>query len=179
MSNAITNKRQELWFLINGKPPRFFIKEFVLVMGLICGKVPSSLRKKAEGTQICNTYFGGTNQIYKKDLQQLLQNWPRGKPHEDQGKIALLYFLEATLLSMDKKKLVSQVVMFMVDDLPTFNKYPWGTMSFSLTMEQLEQKDWKAKYNYYKQDLQPKGNKATYTLYGFPFAFLVGISDVI
>ncbi len=175
----MTNKRQELWFLINGKPARFSIKEFALVTGLRCGKVPGSLRKKAKGTRIRDTYFGGTNQIYKKDLQQLLQHWPRGKPREDQGKIAILYFLEATLLSTDKKKLVSQVAMSMVDDLPTFNNYPWGTVSFALTMEQLEQKDLRARYDHYKQDLAPKGTKATYTLYGFPFAFLVSITDVI
>ena len=83
--------------------------------------------------------------------------------------------MELTLLSTDKKKLVGQVYMSMVDDLPTFNKYPWGTMSFALRMEQLEQKDWRARYNHYEQDLELKGNKATYTLYGFPFAFLVSI----
>ena len=148
-------------------------------MGLRCGKVPTSLRKKFEGTQIRNTYFGGTNQIYKKELQQLLQNWPRGKHHKAQGKIALLYFLEATILSTNKKKLISQVVMSMVNDLPSFNKYHWRSVSFALTMEQLKQKDRRARYNRYKQDLQPKGNKATYTLCGFSFPFLVGISEVI
>jgi len=109
----------------------------------------------------------------------LLQSWPCGKPREDQGKIALLYFLEVTFLNTDKKKLVSQVVMSMVDDLSMFNKYPWGTLSFDLMIEQLEQKDWRAKYNQYKQDLQLKENKTTYPLCDFPFSFLVGISDVI
>ena len=46
--------------------------------------------------------------------------------------------MELTLLSTDKKKLVSQVAMSMVNDLPTFNKYPWGTVTFALTMEQLK-----------------------------------------
>ena len=78
-------------------------------------------------------------------------------------------------MSTDKKKLVSQVAMSMVDDLPMFNTYHLGTMCFALTMEQLEHKDWRARFNQYKQDLELKGNKATYTLYGFLFAFLVGI----
>ena len=90
-------------------------------------------------------------------------------------KIALVYFLESTLLSSDPKKSVSQFHLSMVDDLETFNRFPWGSVVYPATLEQLQTRDLRAKYTNYKEQLKAKRKKATYTLYGFPFAFMVSI----
>ena len=60
-----------------------------------------------------------------------------GKPQEDRLKIALVYFLESTLLSSNPKKLVSPKYLEMVDDLETFNIFPWGSILYLATLEQL------------------------------------------
>ena len=52
-------------------------------------------------------------------------------------KIALVYFLESTLLSLDPKKSVSQHYLSMVDDLDTLNRFPWGSIVYLATLEQL------------------------------------------
>ena len=69
-------------------------------------------------------------------------------------KIALLYFLESTILSSNPKKIVSQEYMSMVDDLETFNSYPWGTVSYGITIEQLRSNDFRAKYNHFLEHQQ-------------------------
>ena len=53
------------------------------------------------------------------------------------------------ILRSDPKKIVSQEYMSMVDDLETFNSYPWGTVSYGITIEQLQCKDFRAKYNHF------------------------------
>ena len=58
-----------------------------------------------------------------------------GKPQEDMLKIALVYFFESTLLSSNPKKLVSQHYLSMVDDLDTFNIFPWGFIVYPATLE--------------------------------------------
>ena len=90
-------------------------------------------------------------------------------------KIALVYFLESTQLSSDPKKSVCQLYLSMVDDLETFNRFPWGSVVYLATLEQLQTQDLRAKYANYKEQLEAKGKKATYTLYRFPFTFMVCI----
>ena len=66
-------------------------------------------------------------------------------------KIALVYFLEFILLSLDPKKLVSQQYLEMVDDLETFNRFPWGSIVYIATLEQLQSQDLRAKYANYEE----------------------------
>ena len=63
----------------------------------------------------------------------------------------------------------------MVDDLETFNRFPWGSVVYPATLEQLQTQDLRSKYANYKEQVEAKGKKATYTLYGFPFTFMVSI----
>ena len=122
-----------MWFNFDGKPARFSVHEFA-VTGLHCGKLPIDLRSEACQSRFQDKYFK-TNSIKTSDLLNKIQKWPRGKPQEDMLKIALVYFLESTLLSSDPKKSVSQFHLSMVDDLETFNRFPWGSIVYLATLE--------------------------------------------
>ncbi|KAL5575953.1 hypothetical protein UlMin_017652 [Ulmus minor] len=158
-----------MWFNFDGKPARFSVNEFAVVTGLRCSKLPVEVRSEACQNCLRDTYFKTS------DLLNKIQKWLRGKPQEDRLKIALVYFLESTLLSSNPKKSVSQFHLSMVDDLETFKRFPWGSVVYPATLEQLQTRDLRAKYANYKEQLEAKGKKATYTLYGFPFAFMVSI----
>ena len=116
-----------------------------------------------------------TKAIKTSDILNKIEKWPRGKPQGDKLNISLVHFLESTLLSSDPKKSMFQDYLSMVDNLETFNRFPWGSIVYSATLEQLQPRDLRAKYTNYKEQLEVKGKKATYTLYGFPFAFIVSI----
>ncbi|KAL5567618.1 hypothetical protein UlMin_024193 [Ulmus minor] len=163
-----------MWFNFDGKPARFSVYEFAVVMGLCCSELPMEVRSEACQNRLRDTYFK-TNAINTSDLLNKIKKWLRGKPQEDRLKIALVYFLESTLLSSDPKKSVSQFHLSMVDNLKTFNRFPWGSVVYPATLKQLQTRDLRAKYANYKEQLEAKGKKATYTLYGFPFAFMVSI----
>ena len=91
-------------------------------------------------------------------------------------KVALVYFLEGVLLSVDAKKNISEFYLSMVDDLAMLNTYPWGSEVYDLTFNSLSSKNLVAKYK--ERLAKPKEKqvpavKETYTLLGFPFSFQV------
>ena len=55
-------------------------------------------------------------------------------------KVALVYFLEGVLLSVDAKKNISEFYLSMVDDLAMFNAYPWGSEVYDLTFDSCRRK---------------------------------------
>ena len=134
MKRTRANKKQELSFNFDGLPARFSIREFVVTTGLVCRRLSALVREEARGSRLQDTYWpaGGVN--YSQLLAKL-RNWPGRRPLDDKVKIALLYFLEPTILSSNPKKIIRQEYMSMVDDLKTFNSYPWGTVSYGITIK--------------------------------------------
>ncbi|KAL5547292.1 hypothetical protein UlMin_006979 [Ulmus minor] len=142
-----TMKKRELWFLVEGKPARFSIREFAIITGLVCTSKPflaleEMVKLKA---RIWDEYFKGTTHIKLDDIQKAFRSLcdkeeggggkkaEKGKKKKaekekdlatDRVKIALLYFLEGVLLGTDPKRNMSTFHMSMVDDLDMFNSYP-------------------------------------------------------
>ncbi|KAL5546516.1 hypothetical protein UlMin_006203 [Ulmus minor] len=200
-----TKKKRELWFLVEGKPARFSVREFAIVTGLVCTPKPflgleEKLKLKA---RIRDEYFKGATQIKVDDIQKAFRSLcdkeeggkkkkaEKGKKKKaekekdlgtDRVKIALLYFLEGVLLGADPKRNVSMFHMSMVDDLDMFNSYPWGTVVYDTTVDSLGGKDMAEKY---RERLRKPPHKQlpdvkeTYTLYGFPFAFQIWAFEAI
>ncbi|KAL5573722.1 hypothetical protein UlMin_023319 [Ulmus minor] len=188
-----TMKKRELWFLVEGKPARFFIHEFAIVTGLVCTSKPFlALEERVKlKDRIRDEYFKGTTQIKVDDIQKafrsLCDKEEGGKKKAekekdlttDRVKIALLYFMKGVLLRADPKRNVSTFHMNMVDDLDMFNSYPWGTVVYDTTVDSLRGKDMAEKYRERLRKpphKQLSDVKETYTLYSFPFAFQVSFS---
>ena len=73
---------------------------------------------------------------------------PKARYHRergDWGKVGLIYFLEGMLFSFNAKRNISSLYMSMVDNLDTFNVYPWGLEVFETTFHILWSKDLLAK----------------------------------
>ncbi len=182
-----------------GKPTRFSVDEFTIVIDLLCISKPFfSLEQRLKlKTRIWDEYFKGASQIKVDDIQKAFRSIcdkeearknkkaEKGKKKKagkekdlatDRLKITLLYFLEGVLLSADPKTNVSPLHLSMVDDLDMFNSYPWGTEVYDTTLDSLRGKDLVEKY---RERLRKPPHKQlpdvkeTYTLYGFPFAFQV------
>ena len=71
-----TKKKRELWFLVEGKPARFSIREFAIVTGFVCTSKPflgleEKLKLKA---RIRDEYFKGATQIKVDDIQKAFRS---------------------------------------------------------------------------------------------------------
>ncbi|XP_024030084.1 uncharacterized protein LOC112094137 [Morus notabilis] len=117
-----TEKRHELWFMVNGKPIRFGMREFGLITGLNYGEIsePDVVLKASKNIRLLEHIKAHV--VLAADLKKLLtENKIKGS---DKAKIAIIYFLAQVLLSGDEKKTVPLDWLSYVDDLDFFNSYP-------------------------------------------------------
>ncbi|KAK2663700.1 hypothetical protein Ddye_002274 [Dipteronia dyeriana] len=56
---------------------------------------------------------------------------------DDMVKLALVLFLEMTLVGKDDRNAIMYWALQLVDDLDTFNSFPWGTFLYSRTFNSL------------------------------------------
>ncbi|XP_047253827.1 uncharacterized protein LOC124887958 [Capsicum annuum] len=76
-------------------------------------------------------------------------------------------------LSKDSTKVIDTKLIRMVDSLSFFEKYPWGKETFQLTMDYLKKKSDLKK----QKEVFDEKQKASYALFGFPWAFMIWIYE--
>ncbi|KAM3237127.1 hypothetical protein P3L10_012156 [Capsicum annuum] len=77
------------------------------------------------------------------------------------------------LLAKDSTKVVDTKLIRMVDSLSFFEKYQWGKEIFQLTMDYLKKKSDLKK----QKEVFDEKQKASYALFGFPWAFMIWIYE--
>ncbi|KAL5553525.1 hypothetical protein UlMin_040926 [Ulmus minor] len=147
-------KKQELWFLIDGNPMRFGLQEFVLVTKL------NSFAKRIIGEKRLKTI----------DLEYLIQS--DNTTEDDRLKISLVYVLCQVLFPTDEKRNVPREWLAHANDLSFFNSYPWGRECYEVTIKGL-QIDLRPKLEMYLA-LEGKEVKISYTIFGFLWALPLG-----
>ncbi|KAK3219770.1 hypothetical protein Dsin_013740 [Dipteronia sinensis] len=99
---------------------------------------------------------------------------------DDMVKLALILFLEMTLVGKDDRNVIQYWALQLVDDLDAFTNFPWGTFIYGRTFDSLSTclvgRDDK-----YKERLEsPAKRKAEkYNIYGFVTAFQVWAIEAI
>ncbi|KAM3376205.1 hypothetical protein P3S68_014920 [Capsicum galapagoense] len=158
----------EMWFCVNNKPVCFDLKEFCLITGLNCSSYPSESKMKkvlAKGDNFCFKVTKNKN-ITTANLLHLIRE---NKLNEDQKfKCCLLWFLHTMLLAKDSTKVVDKKLIRMVDSLSFLEKYLWGKETFQLTIDYLKKKSDLKK----QKEVFDEKQKASYALFGFPWAFM-------
>ncbi|KAK2648931.1 hypothetical protein Ddye_016420 [Dipteronia dyeriana] len=131
--------------------------------------------------RILRSYFGDGKVNVK-----MFANWFRNLgldnnvSDDDMVKLALVLFLEMTLVGKDDRNAIMYWALQLVDDLDAFNSFPWGTFLYGRTFDSLSTcvvgRDDK-----YKERLEsPAKRKAEkYNVYGFVTAFQVWAIEAI
>ncbi|KAM3378938.1 hypothetical protein P3S68_011351 [Capsicum galapagoense] len=166
--------RHEMWLCVNKKPVCFGLKEFCLITGLNFSLYPSESKMKKVLAKGDNFYFKVTKNknITVANLLHLIRG---NKLNEDQKlKCCLLWFLHTMLLAKDSRKVVDTKLIRMVDSLSFFEKYLWGKETFQLTMDYLKKKSDLKK----QKKVFDEKHKASYALFGFPWAFMIWIYEM-
>lgn len=169
----------EMWFLIGSDLVRFSKVEFGLVTGLKFGKNKESLHQisKRLGERIRLTHFNGAKTIFVENLEAYYNGYvPKDEKDDEILKLALLLFLEVTLLGKDKRTQIDYFCMQLVDDLYAFDEFPWGSFIFAQTIHSLSN-CCKGRADRFKerQEKNPKHKEERYNIYGFIFAFQVSL----
>ncbi|KAG2298864.1 hypothetical protein Bca52824_035336 [Brassica carinata] len=131
LQSAGVGKKYELWFIVNGVPIRYSLREFGLISGLYCHKYPLN-HERLGGTTFMNKYFGGKRVTYADLEKQMLAM--KSKPSEDRKKMVALYFLASILVGGRKTgeaaSPVDSFFLTVVDDLDACLTFPWGRYAF-------------------------------------------------
>lgn len=120
---AKTEKPQQLWFIVNGVPIRYGLREYGLISGLYCHQYRKDY-KNLGGEQFVRKYFGKNAKPWVDHVYKKLGSM---SPLEDRLKMALLWFL--AILIKGKTKVAGPIDPFLlriVDDLHKCETFPWG-----------------------------------------------------
>ncbi|XP_038693067.1 uncharacterized protein LOC119990985 [Tripterygium wilfordii] len=158
-------------FRLAGKQAAFSFEDFALVIGLVCTGIPPISSLVDTSTQrLRDAYFKGNNSIKRSELEStFLGLKPQLDNEDDVVKLALVYFVEFVLLGRERSRNISDVAYLqLVENLDEFNKYPWGSVSYTRTSKSLAGAMKGRVQNFLKKTIKPtKTQKEQYSLYGF------------
>ena len=170
----VKSDENAMWFRIERKNIRFSLEEFALVTGLDCSpSYEPDTENNDDDYRIVDEFLDGNCAITTKELRT---KFLQAKSNDDMKmvKLAMLYFVESVLLGKENRNHINETNVLLADNFTEFNEFPWGRISFKMTIDSLRkgvaQRVAKPKK---KSTADSKYKGATYSVHGFPHAFMV------
>ncbi|XP_023635723.1 uncharacterized protein LOC111829910 [Capsella rubella] len=134
-----------MWFVYGGHPIRFSMRGFAILTGLNCNPYPpeQEIEKMQTPRRKDETYwtklFGPHSSMSIRDIVDWLKRDKRlPKPKRMDGqkrlRLALLVIVEGILVCDSSNVRASRKVVQMLEDINSFDSFPWGRLSFERTM---------------------------------------------
>ncbi|XP_013624224.1 PREDICTED: uncharacterized protein LOC106330269 [Brassica oleracea var. oleracea] len=137
LRNAGSEKLREVWFIVNGVPIRYGLREHGLISGLFCQNYPLGY-KELGGTRFVDRHFKEGEPRRLEDVKKKLVNMG---PHKDRLKMAVLFFLASVVCAQTKvghkANDVLEVFQRAVDDLEYCKSFPWGRFSYDYMLKEI------------------------------------------
>ncbi|KDO44608.1 hypothetical protein CISIN_1g037182mg, partial [Citrus sinensis] len=162
-----------IWFRIRRKNIRFLLEEFALVTGLDCSpSYEPNTENNDDDYRIVDEFLDEHCAITTKELRR---KFLQAESDDDMKmvKMAMLYFVESVLLGNENKNHINETNALLVDNFTEFNEFPWGLISFKMTIDSLIKSDVERVVKPKKKStVDSKYKGAMYNVHGFPHAFL-------
>ncbi|XP_048637487.1 uncharacterized protein At3g43530-like [Brassica napus] len=137
LRTAGIEKLREVWFIVNGIPIRYGLREHGLISGLFCQNYPLGY-KELGGTRFVDRHFKEGEPRRLEDVKKKLVNMG---PHKDRLKMAVLFFLASVVCAQTKvghkANDVLEVFQRAVDDLEYCKSFPWGRFSYDYMLKEI------------------------------------------
>ncbi|KAG2297891.1 hypothetical protein Bca52824_034363 [Brassica carinata] len=138
------NKKYDIWFLFAGTPIRMSLREFAIVTGLNCDKLPHPTKKKKKNPLNEKLYWNellGSLKSCTVDTAIDMLKKKIVKDRETRIKFACLAITSSILFpSSHIPRLIPEHVE-MIRDLNEFMSYPWGGASYLTLITSIISKD--------------------------------------
>ncbi|XP_019086694.1 PREDICTED: uncharacterized protein At3g43530-like [Camelina sativa] len=134
LCTACTEMQRECWFVVNGVPVRYSLREHALLTGLDCHDYPTYYKDKKLWSYKCvQRVFGRNDKIKISDVEAKLEEMLNRSI--DRRKLTILYFLSKIVVAKSKADgNIDPFILSVIDDLDTCEKFPWGRYSFAKCM---------------------------------------------
>lgn len=146
LRTAKLEKKKECWFIVNGVPVRYSLREMALMSGLNCKKYPPEkrvVRRSEDDVRFAAKHFplGSTISLKEVEKKLLSMDKPSGDDDNERLKMAVLYFLSSIIIGKRKggeqAPSVDKLFIDAVDDLEMCKTYPWGRLAFDENMKDI------------------------------------------
>ncbi|KAI3733807.1 hypothetical protein L6452_13263 [Arctium lappa] len=128
---------EEMYFKVLGKHMRFGRLEFYLITGLLFGPTPS-LPAISEGSFVRRLWPDhAPDHLKVKIVVQTMRGGMQYLSDEDVVRVCLVVMVEVMFMGRELNQLVSDTVLRAVDDLMTFDNYPWDSHIWTHTYNSL------------------------------------------
>ncbi|RID53044.1 hypothetical protein BRARA_G00471 [Brassica rapa] len=137
LRTAGSEKLREVWFIVNGVPIRYGLREHGLISRLFCQNYPLGY-KELGGTRFVDRHFKEGEPRRLEDVKKKLVNMG---PHKDRLKMAVLFFLASVVCAQTKvghkANDVLEVFQRAVDDLEYCKAFPWGRFFYDYMLKEI------------------------------------------
>ncbi|KAA0063981.1 Ulp1-like peptidase [Cucumis melo var. makuwa] len=140
-------------------------REFNIITGLRGPK--EDYIQLVGNSRLLEKFFKDNECIYVSDLEDIFLEYEGDD--DDIVKLALVYFIEISLLGKDRRTKVDIGFFKIADDWNTFNNYNWGRIVFGRTLSALK----RALDKQYAKGKKKSTQTKKYTINGFPHALQV------
>ncbi|KAA0053106.1 Ulp1-like peptidase [Cucumis melo var. makuwa] len=140
-------------------------REFNIITGLWGPK--EDYIQLVGNSRLLEKFFKDKECIYVSDLEDIFLEYEGDD--DDIVKLALVYFIEISLLGNDRRTKVDIGFFKIADDWNTFNNYDWGRIVFGRTLSALK----RALDKQYAKGKKKSTQTKKYTINGFPHALQV------
>lgn len=124
-------------FLIGDSITSFCEPDFALVTGLRCGPLPDvDEYSKPEGGWLKERYFHDDDVIPLTRLEEVFLTCNN---EDDSLRLALVLFAEGVLHGRETNKPIHKELLSLVEDIETFESYPWGSFSWNYTFQAIRE----------------------------------------
>lgn len=136
------NKKYEFWFLFAGNPVRMSLREFAIVTGLNCDKIPVKKKSKnpLKEKLYWNELFGSLKSCTVETAIGMLKDKVVKSP-EGRLKLACLAITSSILFASSHHPRIIPEHVELIRDLDTFLAFPWGRASYQTLAASLYGKD--------------------------------------
>lgn len=137
------NKKYEVWFLFAGNPVKMSLREFAIITGLNCRKIPELTKKKKNPLKE-KLYWNelmGSLKLCTIDIAIDMLKKKVVKGTEARIKFACLAITSSILFPSSHTPRIMPEHVEMIRDLDEFLEFPWGRASFHTLVTSLISKD--------------------------------------
>ncbi|KAL0543885.1 hypothetical protein IC582_018990 [Cucumis melo] len=157
--------KDSISFLLGGVVCTFGRREFNIVTGLWGPK--EDYIQLGGNSRLLEKFFKDKDCVYVSDLEDIFLEYEGDD--DDIVKLALVYFIEISLLGKDRRTKVDIGFFKIADDWNSFNNYDWGRIVFVRTLSALK----RALDKQYAKGKKKSTQTKKYTINGFPHALQV------
>ncbi|KAL0533472.1 hypothetical protein IC582_030312 [Cucumis melo] len=157
--------KDSISFLLGGVVCTFGRREFNIITGLWGPK--EDYIQLVGNSRLLEKFFKDKGCVYVSDLEDIFLEYEGDDDHI--VKLALVYFIEISLLGKDRRTKVDIGFFKIADDWNTFNNYDWGRIVFVRTLSALK----RALDKQYAKGKKKSTQTKKYTINGFPHALHV------